>query len=524
MSSLPLESEPPRTIPASARRSRRFAQWASGAALFGGAALAWHGLVGFDPARGPGSTGNRVEDLFFEPTATSPLLVFATTAWLFARRWGRIRTRFGGAAAPLLAVPLLAVGLALCVWAYHVGQPALLLPSLSLSLLGAGAWLGGRPLARAVLLPSLFLMFAFPLPTVLVNRIVYGLQLGTASFVGAVLNAVGIETIVVADLLYRGQQIFQVIESCSGMRAISTLFMSSFLFHDLFYRSRLQSVLVVAGSIPIALLVNQLRVITIVLNPYSQFAAVHTTQGLVMIAIGVLMLAAWDVLLTRVLPEAAPAPRARRPRQPWPFARMALLGGAVVAAGVASINVTAWKPDGRPLAPLSSLPAALDGWETHGLKLDREFLGSVSFSEWVHRRYERDGQQVEVLLGSDVRDDPRVDFASPKLAIPGSGWRATDRSEATLASGRRVERVELHGPGGTRLAYLWSYRTESLAREALYSLFAIDRSAWRRPGRSVAVRLTTPLSDAGPDAEARLAGFAARIERELDRILAGDPV
>ncbi|HSJ97698.1 MAG TPA: exosortase/archaeosortase family protein, partial [Myxococcota bacterium] len=436
------------------------------------------------------------------------------------RRWGRIRARLGGAPAPLLGTLGLGAGGALCAWAYHVDQPALLLPSLTAVLLGAAAWLGGLPLVRAVALPSSFLLFAFPLPTVLVNQFIYPLQLATASIVGAAFSAVGMPTAVQAEHIYRDGKIFQVIESCSGVRGAATLLMSSFLYHDLFYRSRLQSTLVVLGAIPIALFVNHLRVITIVLNPYSSFAAVHTAQGLVMIVLSVLLLAVWDALLTRLLPQPAPE-RRRVVRSPFPTARLAAVAACIGLLAVGTLTVPAWRPPQGPMTALSSIPPRLDGWRAQGMKLDRDFLGSVSFSEWVHRAYEREGERVELLLGSDVRTDPRVDFSSPKLLLPGAGWSLVSERPVRLPSGREITRAEVVFGSTRKLVYGWEEGTGPVAEELVRSLLALDRSAWRRPGRAVAVRMTTALDDPAA-AEARLAAFATQVEGQLDRILSAD--
>lgn len=482
------------------------------------AILAFRGLIGFDPARGPASTGSRVEDILFEPTATSPLLVFSGAAWLLARRLGRIRSRCGGPASLWLAIPAIAAGSTLCLWSYHVAQPALLLPSLSLVSFGAAAWLGGVPLFKAVALPALFLLFAFPLPTPLVNQWIYSLQLATASTVGAAFDALGFTTRVSGDLLYRDQKIFQVIESCSGVRGVATLFMTSFLYHDLFYRSRLQSLLIVLGSIPIALFVNHLRVATIMLNPYSSFAAVHTAQGLVMIVFGVLLLAGWDAILSRILPNFESV-RRRSARAPLPGFRLALLASLAGLLAAGSFVVRPWQTPSVPNPPLSSFPAKMDGWSPQSLKLDRDFLGSVNFSEWVNRRYTRGRDHVEVLLGADFHVDPRVDFSSPKVAIPGAGYVVTARGESKLGNGQIVERVETMGPQGRMISYVWHYGDRPTGREILWSALALDRSALRRSDRSVVARVMTPIVGAVEDEEQLLLEFSAKVDRELVRIL-----
>jgi hypothetical protein len=138
-------------------------------------------------------------------------LVFMRPSGLW-RRWPRLRAAFGVAPARVPAALLLAVASSLCLWSHYTGTPALLLPALTCALLGAGFWLGGRPGARAVLLPAVFVMTAFPIPAVLLNQFIYPLQLFTAHTVTALLNAVGLTTQVEGDLIFREGAIFQVIE------------------------------------------------------------------------------------------------------------------------------------------------------------------------------------------------------------------------------------------------------------------------------------------------------------------------
>src|SRR5690606_12846557 len=275
----------------------------------------------------------------------------------------------------------------------------LLVPALSLATLGGALWLGGGGALRAVLLPALFLWFAVPLPPAAINQFMYGLQLATASAAAWGLSLVGLHATAHADLIFHGNRIFQVIESCSGLRTVETLFMSSFLYHDLFFRSRLHSTLLVISSLAIGFLVNWLRVIGIVLNPYSHFGTVHETQGLVMIVVGVLLLAVVDHVLARWLPAQV---WWRRPRTipALPQQRMLLLAAAMTLLAAATWLIQPFQPVAEKAVPLSSLPARLDDWQASGQKLDRDFFGSVGFSEWVHRSYRRGDENVAVLLGS----------------------------------------------------------------------------------------------------------------------------
>jgi exosortase len=165
-----------------------------------------------------------------------------------------------------------------------------------------------------VLLPAVFLLLATPVPGVLLNAVLYPIQLATVKTTTWLLNTFWLGPVLSSgDRIFRDGAVFEVIESCSGVRTVETILMAAFLYHDLFFRSRLQSTLIIAMAPLIGLIANQIRVVAIVLNPYSKFAAVHSAQGLVMIVAAVLMLAALDAALTKFLP---PVPRRRRRRTP----------------------------------------------------------------------------------------------------------------------------------------------------------------------------------------------------------------
>lgn len=464
------------------------------------------------------------EAFFFEPTASSPTLVFAAFAWMLFRRAHRIRASLGAPPRRVLGALALAAGLALAAWACWVATPSFLLPSLSATLIGAALWLGGTTALRAVWLPALFVLFAFPLPTVLVNQIVYPLQLGVAEAAAWLMNAVGMTAHVAGDrVAFRGA-IFQVIESCSGLRGTATIVMSAVLYVELFHRSRLRSALIVAASPVIALLSNQVRVLTIMLNPYSSIAAVHTAQGLAMIVIAVFSLSLVDALLGRLLPDPGPRPRVRLPRrEPLRPAALVPLAAVALALLAATVLVRPWTPPPRTGRPLSTLPVAIDGIQATSLKLDRDFMGSTQFTEWVHRRYGEGERALELFAGADDRNTGAVRLLSPKTGVLESGWTVVEQGRVQLASGREADWFELRVGPRRKLAWRWHLGVGSRAEELARGVFATERSPLRRPGRAVVVRVATPLGDgqtARAAAEQRLADLAAQVEAELAAILA----
>jgi exosortase len=481
-----------------------------------GGAIAFRDLAQLETPRGPGLSG--AEAFMFSPSGGSPAMIYAGTAWLLARRWDRIRAAIGQPPKRVAGAALLALGAATCLWSGYTSHLPLLLPALSCALLGSALWLGGVAAARAVLLPAVFLLLATPVPSVLLNAILYPVQLATVKGTTWLLNSAGLgPALSSGDRIFRDGAVFEVIESCSGVRTVETILMTAFLYHDLFFRSRLQSALIIVGAPLIGLVANQIRVLGIVLNPYSKFAAVHTAQGLVMIFLAVLMLAAFDAALTRLLPRV---PRRRRRGTPHAVPLPRAVALAVALAGLAALTLVlpAWLPAPTSLPPLSKLPPELDGWRASGLKLDDQFLGSVTFSEWVYRRYERADQHVDVLIGSDDRLDPRIDFESPKASIPGSGWEIEPDGAVELGASRTARRYLADFQGSRQLVYVWTEGTSPRLEELVRSVLATDRSPLRRTGRGLLVRLATPIgTEPRAVAEERLRGFASVFDAALPR-------
>ncbi len=479
------------------------------------AVYAYRGILGV--GEGP-SKLDGPEAWVFDPAGSSPVIIFAATTWLLARRWDRIQRAIGAPQRPVAGVAAIAAAAALCIWSYYTSAQNLLVPSFSLLLMGSALWLGGSVALRAVLLPAVFVLLAMPIPIALVNHFVYPLQLVTAEVAAGVLRLTGLDLHHQADLIYYRGVIFQVIESCSGLRTISTILMSGFLYQDLFYRSKLQSTLLVLSSPLIGLVANNLRVMIIVLNPYSGFAAVHTAQGLVMIVVAVLMLAALDAILTRLLPPDPPTRRVRP--QPAPsFARVFALGAGIVAMAVASLLLPPWKAPIGFGAPLGALPVQLGDFKAESLKLDHEFLGSIGFSEWLHRRYETGTEPIDLLLGSDHRVHEYSNFLSDKTAVPERGWQIVERTPVRFGD-RDLERFVIESSGEQQVAYRWIAGVEPWWKEAFRSVLALDRGPLRRPGRALVFRISTPFEPGQRSAaEDRLQTFLSLADPTLTKLL-----
>lgn len=508
--------------PGSATPRRGAALGLAGATLLL-AAIAFRNLLTFRPER---HAAAGLEDWFFEPADTSPPVVLALAAWLLFRRWGRLRRPEARPGHPAPGTALLALSLGSYTWATRCQAPDLLALSLCFGMLGAAHLLAGARGLRAALLPAVFLLVAVPIPAPLLNHLVWTLQIWTAEYAGALLHLLGISALVSGDQILLSDGVFEVIETCSGLRSIETLAMLAVLMADLFRRRGVHAALLVAAAPPVAFAINGFRAVALVINPHSDVAAVHDLQGVAMLLAGVVILYLFDGALARLLKTRGDgatrrdgALRGGADRLP----RLAALALLAAAGAVLSFGLPQWRIERfEPRRPAEAIARKLDGWEAQNLETDWMFLGRTAFGGAIHRRYTRGEEEVELFVGSWHLDRRFRSGFSPKTAFPGSGWIVEGVGTLPLEDREVATRVIRKGARRLLVAH-WYEAAAGLTGETLRALLALDASPLRRRHVPAVIRLATPLGgDPGARraAEARLAQLAARIADEVQKLVA----
>jgi len=465
------------------------------------------------------------EGVFFTPSDTSPAVVLLLASWLVYRRWHRLRKL------PLVAAPvwqwagLLALSGAILGWAIFVGASDLRVLSLMAAVQGFAALFGGRNAMRALALPTLFLGFAIPMPAPMLNAMLVKAQFWTAEFAGLLLHLGGQTAFVAGDQILRDDNTFAIIETCSGIRIIETLSMLTILMLDLFRRRPLHWALLLAATPPVAFLCNALRAVTLIVNPHSDIAEIHTAQGIAMLLGGLIVLYLLDGLLARLLPLPSPS----HPTAVGGASTAKLDAGrpriaAAALAGLAAIAL--WGPVWRVPAP-NPERKILAGFDTVGdlrfrdREIDRRFLGRIGIQRALYRRYRRGGDWVDCYIGVGNRSYRPRSALFGKAQFPGSGWNIRESGSLRLEPGGHPAVWRLAVTGAQReLVISWHEAAGGLAAESLRSFLALDRSPLRAAGDEVILRISTPVPGATPEdrsrAEARLLQFYAEIRPILD--------
>jgi len=193
----------------------------------------------------------------------------------------------------------------LFVFVYRFGylMDIMLIPTLGTIVL----FLGGWKLVKYTWLPIVYLFFAIPIPTSIYNDMTIPLRAHDAQIAAALLSLVkGLEANangVIIDIVYNGVKLepgLDVAEACSGMRLLMAFLALGVAMAYLHYRPVWQRLILLASTVPIAILCNVVRVVItafiyVLWDPMYAQGIYHDTLGILMLplAFGLYGLLAW---------------------------------------------------------------------------------------------------------------------------------------------------------------------------------------------------------------------------------------
>ncbi len=160
-------------------------------------------------------------------------------------------------------------------------------------------YLFGFQILRAVIFPLFFLLFMIPVPSQIYSSLTIPLQLIVSKFSVMLTAGIGVPIFAEGNVLHLPGRTLEVVEACSGLRSLLSLFVLSLVFGYFSLRSNLLRSILFVSAIPVAILVNIVRVSLIVVAFYYfdfdlTAGAVHTWLGL-----GIFLLALMIIFVER---------------------------------------------------------------------------------------------------------------------------------------------------------------------------------------------------------------------------------
>lgn len=442
------------------------------------------------------------EEFFFEANEAAGAPVLVLSAWLFYRR-SHYLDLLSGRGAPVASGLFLLGAVSLFGWGHFTQASDLQLASVIPLLVGAVLGLGGWPAMFAFWLPIVFIGFALPLPPVLLSTAIFPIQLFTAEYAGAILNFIGVKSLVQGDQILRPENTFIVIETCSGVRTIVTLSMLTILMIDLFERSGWHAAILFVLAPAVAFLSNGLRVVTLVLNPHSSIHSIHNLQGIVMLLVGLTGIYVLDLALERFFRDREALTESLERGDIASAQTLGLAGMrpvrlafmSVALFGMLSIGLTVVPfktPSGLAERPDDLLERVFSESIRQSIEPDYQFRGSLRYLDHANRMVRFEGEPMEVFLGVGSETLREYTMLSKRLAWPESGWVPVEESVVELeGSDAAVRRVLLRRGGRTALSYSLYPRSGGLMTEWFRQAAALDRSPFVRSKHMLAIRIST---------------------------------
>jgi exosortase D (VPLPA-CTERM-specific) len=395
----------------------------------------------------------------------------------------------------------------------------------------------------------------FPLPNILNVRLTFGLKLISSQLGVWMLHVYGMSAYREGNVIDLGFTQLQVVDACSGLRYVIPLMVLALLLAYWFKAHIWKRTVIVLSSIPIAIVVNSLRIaVTGIL--YSAFGAkvaegfFHGFSGWLIFMGTIPVLLAEMYLLRRLPPRetgavsgqrsavsgkdrgtrddsATPQPiEPIRPTEPikQPFLKQLLQPVFIVAIVLLGATLVLSKTvefrERIPIKkPLRELPAQIGEWKGDRTQMEQQFIDALHFSDYAIVDY-KNPQGKSVNFYTAYYESQRKGEAthSPETCLPGSGWifRETGTVSIRLADGKaiRVNRAFMEKSGVRELSYYWfAMRGRVLTNLYQVKFYTFWNALTKHRTDGALVRLITPVYDSEPlsTADERLQSFTQLI-------------
>jgi exosortase len=123
----------------------------------------------------------------------------------------------------------------------------------------------GRTIARRTSFAICFLLFAVPLPDVLLNRLVYGLQAGSAEVAEVLFDLSGVPVLREGFIFRLPRMSIEVARECSGIRSSIALVILAVLISHFSFRPFWKKAVFVIAGLAMMLIKNGIRIATLTL-------------------------------------------------------------------------------------------------------------------------------------------------------------------------------------------------------------------------------------------------------------------
>ena len=199
-----------------------------------------------------------LKDLWSDPNYSHGLLVPLAAAWLVYER----RSQLAGLTPRPSGSALLIVLAGMTLLLAGTLGAELFTTRLSglIVITGLIGFILGYNYIRTLALPLAFLLFMVPLPALALNAIAFPLQILASQMAVGILHGIGVPALREGNVISLPNITLEVVEACSGLRSLVSLGALSVLLAALTLRGTVPRLVLIASSLPIAVITNGVRV------------------------------------------------------------------------------------------------------------------------------------------------------------------------------------------------------------------------------------------------------------------------
>lgn len=375
----------------------------------------------------------------------------------------------------------------------------------------------GRQVALRLLFPAGFLLFCIPLASFL-DVVTVHLRLLASATAEAVLQGVGAEVIRRGTMLAAADGTFSidVAQPCSGLRSIFALMALSAAYAYYNQPTWLRRAALFALSVPLAVLGNVMRILSICLVgslASSSFATgfYHDYSGYVVFAVAILLLVACGELLTRIcgpakVPEETESVAA-------PCSNKAVPAWATLFLVAAVMGLQVFLPTGVLTEAPPLRLGELAGYASETLEASEAERTILPSDTRIEKRRYRDDRGHWYLVSLVVGGRTKSSIHRPELCLPAQGFQMLSPHSATVA-GVDWRLLTVTGPSDGRWGFAYTFANQAGFRTASH-MRRIMTDVWDRSVLGRIDRWAMLTVHASTDDDLRLKDFLARLKEVL---------
>lgn len=373
---------------------------------------------------------------------------------------------------------------------------------------------------RALLFPWAFLLLMVPLPTLILQRFTFPLQMLASKVSTAMLRLVGVPVFREGNVINLSRMPLEVAEACSGIRSLLTLVTLAIIYGYLLEKRIWVRVVLACAAVPIAVAANSFRIFGTGLlvqywDPDKAEGFYHTFQGWLIFVVALILFFSLHSAINWIwksAPDKAEPPSSKAPeieKRPVTSVSTSIWSPRFLVAAllmlVTAVGLQAHSQDEvfPPRQPLSSLPHQIDDWTSTDETLDQQTLDILGPGEFLIRDYENTTQAdappwINLFIAYFPSQKMGETIHSPNHCLPGNGWVPTQREIVHLTSpdgsSFPVNRYVVSKAGDRQIVLYWYLahgRAVASEYSAKYYLIADSMRLHRSDG--ALIRLMSPM-------------------------------